>query len=83
MSSKVHGFLSLQWHGADAENGGIGENPDTQADYEVVDTQFKGQYELYFCSTDCLRNFLNACVDELESKIQDAVPEQKQAEDTP
>ena len=31
----------------------------------VRDTNF-GQFDLYFCSTPCLRRFLNACVDELE-----------------
>ncbi|MFA7061273.1 MAG: hypothetical protein WC156_10690 [Pedobacter sp.] len=28
-----------------------------------------GQAEMYFCSTECLRQFLNFCVDELEQKM--------------
>jgi hypothetical protein len=39
------------------------------AELEIVrDTNF-GQFDLCFCSTSCLRRFLNTCVDELERTL--------------
>jgi hypothetical protein len=76
-SEKVEGFLSLGWHGADSEAGGLGDYPDTSAQHEIATNDFEGQFEFYFCSTDCLRRFLNRCVDDLEQKIQEAVAKQQ------
>ena len=38
------------------------------ASIEIAELVATGQFELYFCSTDCLRAFLNYCVDELERR---------------
>ena len=57
-----HTFVSMQldWQGS-SENQGIG--------FGVVDA-VGGGCVLNFCSTDCMRLFLNACVDHLEQLIQ-------------
>ena len=69
MSKRVLGFLALQWHGADQEMGGIGEHAEVDVYHQLNDHAYHGQFELYFCSTRCLRNFLNRCVDEFECRI--------------
>jgi hypothetical protein len=61
------GFLDLCWHGA--HTGGSGIDPDISAEVSLADWTPRGQFEFYFCSTSCLRAFLNACVDALEAKI--------------
>ena len=39
------------------------------AEFELARDVKKGQFSMFFCSTVCLRAFLNECVDELETKI--------------
>jgi len=39
------------------------------AELEIVRDTTSGQFDFYFCSTSCLRRFLNACVDELERRL--------------
>ena len=69
-SEQMEGFLDLAWHGAHTGEGGLGDNPDTYA-YLSLSKDYKGgQCGFYFCSTDCLRAFLNYCVDELEKRIE-------------
>ena len=67
-SDDLDGFLSLIWHGA--HNGGRGHDKDIGCIVDVVRNSFGGQADLYFCSTKCLRQFLNTCVDALEQKIE-------------
>jgi hypothetical protein len=67
MSDDMDGFLSLTWHGA--HDGGQGEHKDIHTSVYVADYTRGGQYEVYFCSTKCLREYLNFCVDQLESRI--------------
>jgi hypothetical protein len=64
---KIVGFLSLIWHGAHDD----GEGDFREKDYilDLVDESTDGQFQLAFCSTTCLRKFLNKAVDELESKL--------------
>ena len=69
MSRRVLGFLAFQWHGADQEVGGFGENAEVDIYHPITDPASHGQYEIYFCSTGCLRAFLNRCVDEFEWRI--------------
>jgi len=69
MDSRMEGFFSLGWHGAHTDMKGQGEKPDTWANIDLARDCADGQFEMYFCSTDCLRAFLNACVDELEKRI--------------
>ncbi len=63
----MEGFLALHWHGA--HDGGIGRHRDRYVVVEIVRDSRAGQYDLCFCSPQCLRAFLNACVDELEARI--------------
>jgi hypothetical protein len=58
------GFLSLGYHGAH----GPGTNESSGA-ITVADDVPMGQFEYYFCSTPCLRGFLNLAVDALERRI--------------
>jgi hypothetical protein len=66
---KIVGFLSLAWHGAHDD----GEGDFREKDYilDLVNDSPDGQFQLAFCSTTCLRKFLNKAVDELESKLVD------------
>ncbi|MBI5026393.1 MAG: hypothetical protein HZC12_06665 [Nitrospirae bacterium] len=65
---KMDGFLSLIWHGA--HNDGKGKDREIDCMLDVVSDVTGGQFGIYFCSTRCLRGWLNAIIDELESKIQ-------------
>lgn len=53
------GFLHMYLH-SHQQNG---------AEVEIVRDTTIGQFDLFFCSTKCLRRFLNECVDELERRI--------------
>lgn len=53
-------FLALVKHGAEPEG------PCFSLD--IVSDLVGGQAELMFCSSDCLRSFFNAAVDELERR---------------
>jgi hypothetical protein len=64
MAADLSGFLSLGLHGAH----GPGENSPSGA-LRIADDTTNGQFEYYFCSTSCLRGFLNLCVDELERAV--------------
>jgi len=68
MDERLDGFLNLIWHGA--HDCGIGEDRDIGALVDVAKNCRGGQFEIYFCSTNCLRTFLNSCVDALESEVQ-------------
>ncbi|MBI4529015.1 MAG: hypothetical protein HY695_34895 [Deltaproteobacteria bacterium] len=68
MSDDLEGFLRLIWHGA--HNGGTGPDAGTEGSLDIVEDARGGQADLYFCSTGCLRQFLNECVDELERRIE-------------
>lgn len=61
MSPNLLGFLSIGLHGAH----GPGDNSPSGS-LCIADDTPNGQFEYYFCSTSCLRGFLNSCVDELE-----------------
>ncbi|MBI5694861.1 MAG: hypothetical protein HZC51_03835 [Nitrospirae bacterium] len=62
-------FLELRWHGAHTEDGGIGEDPVMHEGVYIAKDVIGGQYDLLFCSTKCLREFLNHAVDKLEEKV--------------
>jgi len=66
-SNKMDGYPSLEWHGA--HNGGKGRDKEIGCMVYVIRDVVGGQADLYFCSTLCLRRFLNACVDELERRM--------------
>lgn len=69
--NSMEGFLSLSWHGAHLTEGGTGKDPELFVNMDVARDCIGGQFELYFCSTDCLRLFLNQCVDALEQNIRE------------
>ena len=81
LSCGVHGnsddeskaFLSLWWHGA--HDNGEGEDREIGCGQEIFKKVGLDQAEVYFCSTACLRDFLNACVDKLEDKIEECKEE--------
>jgi len=63
----MDGFLSITWHGA--HDGGEGRDREIGASVQIAKDVRGGQFDLYFCSTKCLRSYLNFCVDELDKKI--------------
>lgn len=67
MSDDLDGFLNLLWHGA--HDGGQGDDRELCCIVDIMRDVIGGQGEAYFCSTQCLRAFLNKCVDELENKV--------------
>ena len=69
-SDRMEGFLEFGWHGA--QNGGFGDGREIYTRVEIIGDVIGGQFDLYFCSTPCLRKFLNACVDELDKRIKKA-----------
>ena len=69
----MDGFLSITWHGA--HDGGVGKDRDIGATVQIAKDVRGGQFDLYFCSTKCLRSYLNFCVDELDKKIRKQKPQ--------
>jgi hypothetical protein len=67
-SPNMDGFLNFIWHGA--HDGDIGIDSEVDALLPIADEVRGGQFDFYFCSTNCLRTFLNKCVDELENRIE-------------
>lgn len=67
MSEDMDGFVDITWHGA--HDNGIGEDRDIYAQVYAAEDCRGGQFEMYFCSTSCLRTFFNEWVDKLEDKI--------------
>ena len=68
MAADTVAFLTLTWHGA--HSGGEGQFPESYASVDVAAHVAGGQFDLYFCSTTCLRGFLNYCVDALEKQLE-------------
>ena len=66
IAADLSGFLSIGLHGGH----GQGENTPSGS-VRIADDTANGQFEYYFCSTECLRGFLNSCVDELERVVRD------------
>ena len=77
MAADTAAFLTLTWHGA--HSGGQGQWPEVYTSVDVAAQVSSGQFDLYFCSTACLRGFLNYCVDALEKQIERAIAKEKQS----
>jgi len=63
MTDGAVAFFNLAWH---AQHVGDKVNDNQQnslISVEIADNVATGQFDLYFCSTTCLRAFLNHCVD--------------------
>ena len=58
---KTEVLFDFAWEGTEQHQG---------CGYNVVADADDGQCTFHFCSTDCLRRFLNGCVDHLEHQIQ-------------
>ena len=58
---------SLTWHGA--HDTGLGKDRDIFCRVDLVKDCIDGEYEIYLCSTACLRKFLASWVDALEEKV--------------
>lgn len=67
MHDRMDGFASITWHGA--HNTGVGRDRDIYTTVDFARDCRGGQFEIYFCSTACLRTFFNSWVDALEIKI--------------
>ncbi len=65
MADDTAAFFSLTWHGDHSD----ANKAHAFATIYVADIVKSGQFDLYFCSTDCLRGFLNYCVDEVERRV--------------
>jgi hypothetical protein len=73
----MDGFLYLLWHGA--HDAGEGTDREIGVIVDIARDVRGGQFDIYFCSTKCLRSYLNFCVDELENKINAERSEQDNA----
>ena len=60
LNDNLEAFLFLDWDGEDKKS----------ADIELALNVKKGQFSINFCSTKCLRKFLNISVDKLEENIE-------------
>jgi len=67
--ARLDGFLDLTWHGAHTSEEGQGKHPDIYARVDIASRVRGGQLGVNFCSTKCLRSFLNYAVDVLEKKM--------------
>ena len=63
---RLDAFWHLIWHGA--HDGQRGAFRNIYEHLVIIDDRRGGEFELQFCTTRCLRRFLNAKVDELEEK---------------
>ena len=64
---RLDAFICINWHGAHDE--GTGEDREIYEFVSLAEDCRRGQFDLYFCSTKCLRAFLNSWVDALETKV--------------
>ena len=58
------GFLNIGHHSAHPNGEDL-----PNACLDLVEESPIGQFELYFCSTKCLRQYFNRCVDQLEDML--------------
>ncbi len=63
MATDDAAFFTLVWH-----SNSLKADEYDDASVRIAELVDSGQFDLYFCSTDCLRGFLNYCVDELERR---------------
>jgi len=68
LHDQMDGFVSITWHGA--HDTGLGADRDIFTSVDAALDCRGGQFEIYFCSTACLRAFFNSWVDALEAQIE-------------
>ena len=66
------GFLNIGHHSAHSNGESL-----PSACLDLVEESPIGQFELYFCSTNCLRQYFNRCMDQLEEMLVAQQIEQK------
>ena len=71
-SDDMDGFLHVGWHGA--HDNGEGDHRETGGHVSVVDNAISGQFGILVCSPACLRKMFDLWIDELETRINNAVP---------
>lgn len=72
-SDDLDGFLSLDWHPAEESEGSAAESvSSTHPGFSLPLAQGVrgGQFGFFFCSVQCLRQFLNELLDSMEARIQ-------------
>lgn len=67
MAPDLVGFLSVGVHGSHDERQGS-----ASGSFYIANNVPLGQFEFYFCDTQCLRAFFNACVDNLDQVVRNA-----------
>ena len=75
MDDALDGFLDLVWHGS--HDGGEGIHPETSARVTIADSVRGGQFDIYVCSTRCLRKLFDEWVDRLEDALKTAKRDQR------
>jgi len=61
MSDDLEGFLSLNFH--------THEPCKKNASVNIVELSRNGQFDIHFCSIECLQEFFNQIVENIKSKI--------------
>ena len=61
------GQLGFTWHGA--HDGGEGEYCEVGVGIDIARQVEGGLFTLMFCTVQCLRKFINSCLDEFEREI--------------
>lgn len=62
-----NGFLSISYHGHHYEN--IEDSKkDVYASIPIVDDSLNGQFDIYFCSKECVKKWVGELLNDLEEK---------------
>ena len=67
MDDDLSGFLHVTIHGA--HDRGSGKYKEVFHSVDIVSHSQNGQFDLHFCSLDCLQMFFNKIVESLASKL--------------
>jgi hypothetical protein len=54
-------FLNIAWHGA--HDHGVGKDRDQYRTIDIVEDVKGGQFEFYFCSKKCFKDWINKIID--------------------
>ncbi len=69
LTARNEAFLFMDWESGIRMDGRGREIETPHAEFEIARDVAGGQFTMLFCSTACLRKFLNECVDRLEGAI--------------